>query len=298
VSERAAGEEQLLTGWAVLVEDRLEQLLADLAGDDGCPARLVEAMRHALLGGKHLRPLLALAACRACGGRAEESLDVACAVEMIHAYSLVHDDLPAMDDDDFRRGRPSCHRQFGEALAILAGDALLTWAFEILAKALGGEACTVAVALLARAAGPAGMVGGQADDISSWPEPPGQEAVESIARRKTGRLMGAAAGLGALAAAADTTTCTSMSRLGERLGLAFQIVDDLLAWHGESSRLGRPTDSDRLHQRPTHPRSCGPELSAGRVAELLREIRQELQRFTPGADALLELVALVEKRVP
>jgi len=184
VSERAAGEEQLLTGWAVLVEDRLEQLLADLAGDDGCPARLVEAMRHALLGGKHLRPLLALAACRACGGRAEESLDVACAVEMIHAYSLVHDDLPAMDDDDFRRGRPACHRQFGEALAILAGDALLTWAFEILAKALGGEACTVAVALLARAAGPAGMVGGQADDISSWPEPPGQEAVESIPDRR------------------------------------------------------------------------------------------------------------------
>lgn len=296
MSEAAASTGRL-SHWVELVETRLEQLLDGLERDEGCPARLLEAMRYSLLGGKHLRPLLALATCRACGGKPEQALDAACAVEMVHAYSLIHDDLPAMDDDDFRRGKPSCHRRFGESWAILAGDALLTWSFEILAGALDAAASVPAVSLLARAAGPGGMIGGQADDIASWPEPPGRDVVESIARRKTGRLMGAAAGLGALAAAADAATRATMVRLGEQLGQAFQIVDDLLAWQGDSSRLGRPTDSDRLHQRPTHPRSCGPEHSTARAKELLRQLQRQLQPYLPAAADLADLVALVEKRL-
>ena len=170
---------------------------------DGCPASLQEAMQYSLLApGKRLRPIVVILSAEACGAEADRAMPAACAVEMIHAYSLIHDDLPAMDDDDLRRGRPTCHKKFGEALAILAGDALLTLAFEVLAKGIRPpEVASACCAVLAEAAGACQLVGGQADDVSGRLIAGGIDALESVHHRKTGALIMASTRLGALVAA-------------------------------------------------------------------------------------------------
>jgi geranylgeranyl diphosphate synthase type II len=272
--------------------------MARIAARPGCPHSLAEAMGYALLGpGKRLRPLLTLAAVRACGGEGGAGLDAGCAVEFVHAYSLIHDDLPAMDDDDLRRGRPTCHRKFGEALAILAGDALLTHAFEVLVEGLPADRAAEGCGLLARAAGASGMVGGQVDDVAAdVGEPVALTQVEAIHLRKTARLMQVALELGALCTGVPDAARQCLIRYGRALGLAFQVADDVLAAAGDAAALGRNTGSDEVNQRRTVPRAVGLAAARQRASELLTEAGDAARALGPGADVLHGLVELVGER--
>lgn len=262
----------------------------------GGPSRLREAVRYSLLGpGKRLRPLLVLAAGEACGGRLRELLPVACAVEMIHAYSLVHDDLPAMDDDDMRRGRPTTHRAYGEGLAVLAGDALLTEAFHQLAlAALAAPPAKrrrglEAIREIAIAAGVAGMVGGQSEDLAAEGRRLGLAGVRAIHRRKTGALIQASVVTGALIAGARGRALDALKRFGADFGLAYQIVDDLLDY-GEAGGGGKERG------KPTYPAVCG---IAGAQRHAERHLKRALRALEPlgsRAEPLRALVRLVADR--
>jgi geranylgeranyl diphosphate synthase type II len=264
----------------------------------GCPDRLREAIRYSLLApGKRLRPLLVLLGAEACGGATNSSLPAACAVEMIHAYSLVHDDLPAMDDDDLRRGRPTCHRAFDEATAILVGDALLTLAFEVLSRdvrpgALAAQCCAV----LAQAAGATQLVGGQADDLAEQFSDGGVESLEAIHRRKTGALFLAALELGALTAGADQARLAALRQFGRALGLAFQITDDLLDVRGNAEAMGKRAGKDKHRGKLTFPGLLGIDESARRAADLVADARQALRPLAPHATGLEALAQYVLER--
>jgi geranylgeranyl diphosphate synthase type II len=247
--------------------------------DEDCPRQLAEAMRYSLLApGKRLRPLLALLAADACGGDEAAAMPAACAVEMIHAYSLIHDDLPAMDDDDLRRGRPTCHKVYGEALAILAGDALLTLAFEVLARevqpsATAAECC----ALLGRAAGCSALVGGQADDLAGQFSAGGVESLMAIHRRKTGAMMLVSLQLGATIAGADERQLAALTEYGQCLGLAFQITDDLLDVRGETQAMGKRVNKDSDRGKLTYPGLLGIEESERRAEALVAQAIRALE---------------------
>ena len=243
------------------------------------PARLAEAMRYSLLApGKRLRPALVLWAAQACGGTWDAAAPAAVAVEMIHAYSLVHDDLPAMDDDDLRRGRPTCHRAFDEATAILCGDALQALAFEILATGLPAAAAARGCAVLARASGAEALVGGQMDDLATergWiadlrSEPAAVQVawMERINRRKTGALFHAALQLGGLAAAADDAQLALLAAFGDAFGQAFQIADDLLDAEGTEAAVGKRVGKDADRGKLTFPTVLGTAESRRRAVEL------------------------------
>jgi geranylgeranyl diphosphate synthase type II len=269
---------------------------ADLGG--GCPARLREAIGYSLLApGKRLRPQLVLLAAEACGCSGEAALPAACAVEMVHAYSLIHDDLPAMDDDDLRRGRRSCHVEFDEATAILAGDALHVRAFEILARdvkpAEVAAACCVA---LAQAAGAEGMVGGQADDLAAEQTGGGLRELESIHRRKTSALLVVSLRLGGLVARATAPALRRLDSYGEKLGLAFQIVDDLLDDQGSQTRLGKRTGKDADRGKLTFPALLGVEESRRRANRLIDEACQALDGLEGPTQGLLQLARYVVQR--
>lgn len=234
-----------------LVESRLTDLLPKCAnGQD----EVVEAMKYSLVnGGKRLRPVLCLEFAKACGGDRFDALDFACAVEYIHTYSLIHDDLPCMDDDDMRRGKPSCHKQFGEATALLAGDALLTHAFQIVAGAeLDDSKIALACGLLAQNAGVQGMVGGQVIDLKYESESPDLRQLLSVHRLKTGALISAACLLGCIAAGADDKKIAAASAYAYDLGVAFQIKDDILDVTGSSEELGKPVGSDEDNNKTTY----------------------------------------------
>jgi geranylgeranyl diphosphate synthase type II len=246
--------------------------------DEGCPPQLAEAIRYALLApGKRLRPQLVLMAAEACGGSIDEALPAACAIEMVHAYSLVHDDLPAMDDDDLRRGRPTCHKVFGEAVAILVGDALLARAFELLAReiqpsALAARCCAV----LGQAAGATALVGGQAADLEQAGSAgndsnSGVRVLESIHRRKTGALFVAALELGAIVAQANAEQEAALSAYGRKLGLAFQITDDLLDVSGNQATVGKRVAKDADRGKLTFPIVLGADESRRRAKILVDE---------------------------
>ena len=222
---------------------------------DGWPETLREAMRYSLLAdGKRLRSVLVLLAAKAAGGSPEAALPAACAVEMVHTYSLIHDDLPAMDDDDLRRGKPTNHKVYGEAMAILAGDALLTRAFEVMASDVKpAEVAARCTARLAGAAGPSGMVGGQVDDLQGEKCEGHLDQLHSIHRRKTGALLSVSLELGALIAGADQTTQDALASYGEKLGLAFQITDDLLDVQGEEGAVGKRVGKDSERGKMTFP---------------------------------------------
>ena len=216
--------------------------------------------------------MLVLMAAKACGGLIEDSMPAACAVEMIHAYSLIHDDLPAMDDDDLRRGRPTCHRQFDEATAILAGDGLLTLAFELLATEIQpGDVAARCCAVLASAAGVVGMVGGQADDMAGGLVGYDLERIESIHARKTGALINASLELGAICAGADSGRIGMLRAFGGRLGLAFQITDDLLDVRGDAGAVGKRVGKDAEQGKATYPGLLGVEASIRRAERLIEE---------------------------
>ena len=269
----------------------------------GCPEQLAEAIRYSLLApGKRLRPQLVLMAAQACGGSIETAMPAACAVEMIHAYSLVHDDLPAMDDDDLRRGRPTCHKQFNEAVAILVGDALQARAFEVLATdvqppAVAAKCCAV----LARAAGATALVGGQADDLAmaamSGNEPSGDLAeLEAIHSRKTGALIMAALELGGLVAEATPTQLAALKAFGRNIGLAFQITDDLLDVSGDENAVGKRLAKDADHGKLTFPRLLGVEASRRNAEKLVEEACVMIEVFGEQGLKLRELAQAVLTR--
>ena len=264
----------------------------DPAPGAACPPRLAEAMRYSVLaGGKRLRPVLALMAAEACGADPDVALPAACALELIHTYSLVHDDLPSMDDDDLRRGRPTCHKAFDEATAVLAGDALLTLAFEVVAAHVRpAEAAARCVAALAEAAGPAGMVGGQMADLLAEGRTDGTAAaLEAIHRRKTGALLRAALKLGALSAGADEATLRALDDYGQGVGLAFQIVDDLLDVQGDEAKLGKRVGKDSTLGKWTYPGFLGVEGSRERARQVADDAAAAL---APLGDRAARLRAL------
>ncbi len=243
-----------------------------LPSPNSVPGRIHEAMRYSVLGkGKRVRPVLVLAACEAAGGKVTDALHAACALELIHAYSLVHDDLPAMDDDDFRRGKPSCHKKFGEALGILAGDALLTYSFELLTRANHDPSVHLKVIQqVAQSVGTQGMVGGQVADIATPRAKLDSRAMEFINTRKTGALISGSVRVGALLGRAKPAVYRALCRYGDRVGLVFQLVDDLLDKDG-AVRLSGADPVRRRAERLTREAVAALE-PLGRRAEPLREL--------------------------
>ena len=260
-----------------LVEERLARMFRD----GSRYADLQNSMEYSLLaGGKRIRPVLTLESCRLCGGAPEDALDFACAVEMIHTYSLIHDDLPAMDDDDLRRGRPTNHKVYGEATAILAGDGLLTAAFGRLAGAsLPPERVAEAVACLAGAAGPEGMVGGQALDMAGEGRGLTTGELRQLQALKTGALISAAAQLGCIAAGGTAEQRERLRRYAQALGQAFQIRDDMLDETSTRDELGKPIGSDRSKEKSTFVTALGLEGCAGEVERLTEEAVAALEGF-------------------
>jgi geranylgeranyl diphosphate synthase type II len=263
-----------------------------------CPPRLAEAIRYSLLApGKRLRPLLVLMAAEACGGNSEAAMPAACAVEMVHAYSLIHDDLPCMDDDDMRRGRPTCHKAFGEALAVLAGDALLTMAFEVLSRDVRPARVAADCCLeLARAAGPAALVGGQADDLDGTSVAGDINRLEAIHRRKTGAMIQVSIRLGAMIVRASRRQRSALEKYGQRLGLAFQITDDLLDVGGNEQALGKRAGKDADRGKLTFPGLLGVDESRRRAEQLIAEALAAVASLGPQAEGLEALARAVLER--
>lgn len=280
-----------------VVERRLQAFLRPMPG---CPDTLLEAMRYsALASGKRLRPLLVIMAAEAAGGRGDP-VPAACAVEMVHVYSLIHDDLPAMDDDDLRRGQPTCHKKFGEALAILAGDALLTMAFEVLTQTYPAATAAGCCRELALAAGAAGMVGGQVDDLA-WEKGGGTLAdLEALHARKTGALFRGALRLGVWVAQGergpDPEILERLDSFGRCFGQAFQITDDLLDVQGDSGQAGKRLHKDQERGKLTYPGFLGVTESRRRAEELCRQARDVLLPLGRSGDRLAALVPFILER--
>jgi farnesyl diphosphate synthase len=287
----------LLAQWRQRVDIAIAGALPDASAE---PRRLHAAMRHAaLLGGKRVRPLLTYATGAALGVKAPSLDAAAAAVELIHAYSLVHDDLPAMDDDALRRGQPTVHVAFDEATAILAGDALQSLAFGLLASApFDADVRVSMLAELASAAGAAGMCGGQALDIDATGHAAtfDLEGLQRLHAMKTGALLRAAVRLGALAAHAAADTLTRLDRFADALGLAFQIRDDLLDVEGDSATLGKTAGKDAAQAKATFPALIGIDASRERLGELARSMEQALDPFDDRAGALRALARMVVER--
>lgn len=271
----------------LMSQDRtmIEEYLAGMFQGETRYADLQEAMEYSLLaGGKRLRPILTLETCRMCGGDPQAALPFASAVEMIHTYSLIHDDLPAMDDDDLRRGRPTNHMVYGEATAILAGDALLTAAFEQLSRAeLPADRVVAAVSCLAQSAGPAGMVGGQALDMAGEGRALTREELEQLQSLKTGALISAAAQLGCIAAGGTQEQQEKVCRYAQALGRAFQVRDDMLDVISSDQELGKPVGSDQANEKSTFVTALGLEGCAELVEKLTQQAIEALEGFEDRA---------------
>ena len=279
-----------LAAWQARIETALARALPATGSE---PDRLHAAMRHAALaGGKRIRPLLVHATGHALGASADATDEAALAVELVHCYSLVHDDLPAMDDDDLRRGQPTVHVAFDEATAILAGDALQALAFARLARVpLPAEARVAMVAELAVAAGSLGMCGGQALDIEATGRRIDLEALERLHALKTGALLRAAVRLGAIAGAATPAQAAALDRYAEALGLAFQVKDDLLDIEGDSATLGKTAGKDIAQDKATFPALIGVDASRARLAELSQAMQAALEELEGAATAPLAAIA-------
>lgn len=280
-----------------MVNSYLEILKALALEEAGQQPKLVEAMWYSLAaGGKRIRPVLALEFCRLCGGEEWQALSAACALEMVHTFSLIHDDLPCMDNDDFRRGRPSCHKAFGEAEALLAGDALLNLAYEVIAKDRGipHERRTALVCELSRATGISGMIGGQVIDTAYKGEFD-EKLLREMYSMKTGALLKAACRMGCISAGAGEEALDSAGRYAENLGLAFQIIDDILDMTGDEKLLGKPVGSDSGNGKITYASLCGIENSRKQAEILTENAYNELDGFE-GSGFLKELTIYLLKR--
>jgi geranylgeranyl diphosphate synthase type II len=293
--EQADFEVQLGQKASMTVE-ALRRILAD---QTEIPPPLKEAMEYMLFGpGKKSRSVIVLWCCElACGKVNEAALLAAAAIEMVHTYSLIHDDLPAMDDDDFRRGRPSCHKKFDEATAILAGDALLTLAFEILTDGIEDPPMAVRmVRLLAQSAGPAGMIAGQMSDLLAEKTPGTMDLLRHIHMNKTARMFAAAAGLGAIAGGAEDQELEVLLEYGLKLGLCFQVADDILDETVQSEQLGKTAGKDKQQGKLTYPSLIGLKESQKIASDLTREAVDALDRFGPEAEILRQLAQQLLKR--
>ena len=285
-----------------LYRERVEsKLLSLLSSRANIATHLNEAMQYSLLnGGKRLRPILVYQACKLLGGSLEQADNAACAIEAIHSYSLVHDDLPAMDDDDLRRGKPTCHIKFDEATAILAGDALLTLAFELLScddSLQSPDIKLKMVQTLATASGDLGMVDGQAFDLGSVGKALTLEELQSMHGAKTGALIRAALRLGALASNnATQDSLTALDQYGIAIGLAFQIQDDILDIEGSTEQLGKPQGSDLERDKPTYPALMGLEASKAWLEELVEQANDALSSFGEQATPLREIAQFIISR--
>jgi geranylgeranyl diphosphate synthase type II len=276
------------------VDKELDRFLPDEAES---PRTLHKAMRYSVFaGGKRLRPALVLSACEVFGGGFEDAAPAACAVEMIHTYSLIHDDLPAMDNDDLRRGRPTCHKVFGDAMAILAGDGLLTLAFQTLAQCPRQERVPELVRAMAAGAGCQGMVGGQVLDLEGEGKPATLEAVKSIHRWKTAALIGASCETGALAGGASLAEAEVLRAFGVKIGLAFQIVDDILDITKPREKLGKTPGKDQKAGKATYPAVMGLEAARAEAARLIGAAEAELGVFGKRGGVLKDLARFVVER--
>ena len=281
------------------VDAALERLFQAPASD---LERLYAAMRYSVInGGKRVRPLLVYAACESLGGDLAQADGAACAVELIHAYSLVHDDLPAMDDDDLRRGQPTTHIAFDEACAILAGDALQSLAFEVLGSDAGNPADAALrlrmLATLSRAAGPAGMVGGQAIDLAAVGIKIDQQALERMHRHKTGALIEASVVLGAMASGkASAIQLNALQQYAQAIGLAFQVQDDILDVESDTATLGKTQGKDEANDKPTYPALLGLEAAKAYALELRDQALAALRDFDERAEPLQQLAEFIVAR--
>ena len=282
------------------VDDALDRFLPS---ESELPHNLHKAMRYSVFaGGKRVRPILMLAACEAVRGDVEQTLPAACAMEMIHTYSLIHDDLPAMDDDDFRRGNPTNHKVFGEAVAILAGDALLTEAFKLIsapcfAAGLPADVRIAVINEIATCAGSYGMVGGQVVDMESEGKPDiDLPTVQYIHTHKTGALIKASVVAGALIGCADAANLAAIKRYGEAAGLAFQIADDILDIEGTTEEIGKDAGSDVARGKATYPAVMGLPAAREEARAMMDEALRVLTIFGPEADPLREIAKYIVMR--
>lgn len=284
----------ILLEYKAKIESRLD-ILNSLSGqpyDD-----VVEASRYSLLaGGKRIRPIILLEFYKLCGGNDDCAYNFACAVEMIHTYSLIHDDLPCMDDDDFRRGMPSCHKEYGECMALLAGDNLLTEAFCVCAKTLGlpQERVLKAIAYLASAVGSSGMIGGQVIDTCAKID--NEQTLFKMYSLKTCALIRASAVCGAILAGADDSKIALAEKYSENLGLAFQIIDDLLDKDGNAEIIGKPVGSDEKNDKNTSIKLLGEERCKALALELTKNAISALNEFEGDTSILYELTQLLLTR--
>ncbi len=283
-----------------IVDAALEKYLPK---EEERPCSIHKAMRYSIFaGGKRVRPLLMLAACEAVGGEIENALPAACAMEMIHTYSLIHDDLPAMDDDDFRRGRPTNHKVFGEALAILAGDGLLTEAFRLIsdprfATSVNPASKLAVIHEMATCAGSFGMVGGQVVDMESEGKPDiDLPTVQYIHTHKTGALIKASVVAGALLGGADEKQLAAIRRYGEASGLAFQIADDILDIEGTTEEIGKDAGSDEARGKATYPAVMGIATAKQEAKAMMDEAMTALSVFGESAEPLREIARYIVER--
>jgi geranylgeranyl diphosphate synthase type II len=281
-----------------LIETFLAARMNNLKQEKRCPHQLQKAMDYSLMaGGKRIRPIFCMASYRACGGKSDGIVPVASALELIHTYSLIHDDLPAMDNDDFRRSKPTSHKVFGEATAILAGDALLTDAFSIIAEsALDPGILLKVIHELSHACGPEGMVGGQIVDILFEGKKATKEDLLYIHTHKTGALIRGAIRIGAFMANAGQEKLSSLTTYGEKMGLAFQVVDDILDITASQEELGKPAGSDGLKGKNTYPSLFGLDESMRIADALLHDSLAAIEDFEGDAEVLRELAAFILKR--
>lgn len=286
------------------LEDRqgiVEEALQRYLPEDEIPAKIYEAVRYSVFnGGKRIRPILCLAAAEAVGGDLAPAMPVACALEFIHSYSLIHDDLPSMDNDDFRRGKPTCHKVFGENIAILAGDALLTEAFVLLSRSekvmFSAEKRLAVIQEIAYAAGIGGMVGGQALDVISEKSGADEQALREIHRRKTGALIIAAVKSGALISNAGKDKMQALTEYGIHVGLAFQIADDILNVEGDSTLMGKGTGSDAARNKLTYPSLLGMPATKEKLSQYIEAAVASLAGFDERAMPLMVIARYIKER--
>ena len=281
-----------------LIYRYLENAIPDNLHDQ----RIIAAMKYSLMaGGKRLRPILCLAATEAVGGQPADAMPAACALEMVHTYSLIHDDLPAMDDDELRRGKPTCHVAFDEATAILAGDALLTLAFQILSSveisnSSHASAWLQVIRTISCAAGYGGMIQGQMLDVSSEGRALTIEELEAMHHLKTGALINASLRCGAIIGGANEEQMTSLERYAKNVGLAFQVADDILNVEGDPKLMGKATGTDQLREKSTYPSILGLDESKELAKKLVREALQVIENFDKRSEALRAIANYVIER--
>lgn len=285
-----------LKSYIKIIDDKLDQYLALKDNPQGI---IYEAMRYSVFaGGKRLRPVLILLTCEMCGGDINEVLPFACAFEMIHTYSLIHDDLPAMDNDDLRRGKPTSHKQFGEATAILAGDALLNKAFEVVSQYSGNNSdrAIKAINILAVSSGTEGMIGGQIVDMQSEGRDITLDELRYLHLNKTGAIIRSACKIGAVMSGADSVKIKAVDEFSKNLGIAFQIQDDILDVTGTEAELGKPIGSDAEEGKNTYVSLLGLQKSKDMSEEYSKKAKQALDIFGEKANTLKELTDYLTDR--